>query len=182
MENNSFSNRLKAFMQYRKMSQTYLAQAMHIPFSTLNGYINGNREPSLEIVKDLSECLNCTLDYLLDVPAIPPYNPVAYMENKDSIIELISIDLSIDLLILKGWLNGQVFFGEEELKAISKLTSIPFSILIKSNPYIYLDNTFDNFILGLSELDDKQLHFLELSVNYEIAKRRYNTDKPKKHN
>lgn len=167
-------------MQYRKISQTYLAKAMDIPFSTLNGYINGNREPSLDIVKDLSKHLNCTLDYLLDIPAIPPYNPVAYMKDKESIIELIAIDLSINLTILKGWLNDQVFFSEEELKAISQLTDIPFSVLIKSNPYIYLDNTFGNFILGLPDLNDNQITLLQKGVEFEIAKRKYNDIKPTK--
>lgn len=48
-----------------KMTQTQLAEKVGVNSNTISQYELGKREPSLEILKKISQELNCSLDELV---------------------------------------------------------------------------------------------------------------------
>lgn len=48
------------------MTQKSLAKELHIPVSTLGGYVQGTSEPDFETLKLIANYFNVTTDYMLD--------------------------------------------------------------------------------------------------------------------
>ena len=61
-----FGDRLKDILEEKEITQKELATILNIAPTTLNGYITNKRQPNLELVKQISEILNVSTDYLLD--------------------------------------------------------------------------------------------------------------------
>ncbi len=62
---NVFSERLKAARERRGLSQSELASRSGLQPSAISHFETGNRSPSFENLKKLSDALNVTTDYLL---------------------------------------------------------------------------------------------------------------------
>ena len=62
----SFSERLRLLLEENNMTQKQLAINLHIPVSTLGGYIQGTSEPDFQMLKSIAEYFNVTTDYLLN--------------------------------------------------------------------------------------------------------------------
>lgn len=61
-----FGEKLEEILDDKGISQRALAKSLEIPASTLNGYINGYREPNLQTIRNISTVLNVSTDELLD--------------------------------------------------------------------------------------------------------------------
>lgn len=61
----SFANNLKNFRKAKGLNQEQLARKININRSTLSCYENGYREPTLKILKKMSEVLEVSLDELI---------------------------------------------------------------------------------------------------------------------
>lgn len=57
--------RLKLLLQEKQITQKQLSQNLHIAQSTLNGYINGYREPDFKMLDTLACYFDVSVDYLL---------------------------------------------------------------------------------------------------------------------
>ena len=62
----SFANNLKYFRKAKGLNQGQLANKININRSTLSCYENGYREPTLKILKKMSEVLEVSLDELIN--------------------------------------------------------------------------------------------------------------------
>ena len=62
----SFSNSLKIFREKAKLTQSELAKRIGVQTQTVWRWEHGEREPSLVVVKQLSEVLGCTESELLN--------------------------------------------------------------------------------------------------------------------
>lgn len=62
----SFSDRLRMLIDEWDITQKQLAGDLHIPVSTLGGYVQGTSEPDFQTLLLISEYFNVTTDYLLD--------------------------------------------------------------------------------------------------------------------
>ena len=56
---------IKAHREQKHMTQLELARNVEVTQSTISQYETGAREPSLVILKKLSELFNCTIDELV---------------------------------------------------------------------------------------------------------------------
>ena len=65
MENKMFQNRLKELRKEKKLSQEELGEAMNISGRTISYFEAGERTPSPEILNQLADIFNVTIDYLL---------------------------------------------------------------------------------------------------------------------
>ncbi|MBO5568523.1 MAG: helix-turn-helix transcriptional regulator [Aeriscardovia sp.] len=63
---NEFTEKLRMLMDERDMKQKDVAAALHIPVSTLGGYVQGKSQPDFAMLKLLSNYFNVSIDYLLD--------------------------------------------------------------------------------------------------------------------
>ena len=63
---NEFTEKLRMLMDERDMKQKDVAAALHIPVSTLGGYVQGKSQPDFAMLKLLSNFFNVSIDYLLD--------------------------------------------------------------------------------------------------------------------
>ena len=61
----SLGNRILELITERNISQKQLANDINIAPSTLNGYIQGNREPDIAMLYKISMYFNVTIDYLI---------------------------------------------------------------------------------------------------------------------
>ena len=61
-----FTEKLRMLMDERDMKQKDVAAALHIPVSTLGGYVQGKSQPDFAMLKLLSNFFNVSIDYLLD--------------------------------------------------------------------------------------------------------------------
>lgn len=60
-----FGIRLRELLDERDLSQKEFAAMLSIAPTTLNGYINGKREPSLELIVTIAKTMGVSTDYLL---------------------------------------------------------------------------------------------------------------------
>ncbi|CDA71490.1 sOS-response transcriptional repressors (RecA-mediated autopeptidases) [Ruminococcus sp. CAG:579] len=60
-----FDNRLKELRQKRKLNMKQAAQQLGIPYTTYVGYEKNEREPNSEVLLQLANFYNCSVDYLL---------------------------------------------------------------------------------------------------------------------
>lgn len=64
-----FNEILKELISERGLTQKQLAQQLHIPVSTLGGYVQGTSEPDFEVLKALAGYFEVSTDYLLGMNA-----------------------------------------------------------------------------------------------------------------
>lgn len=64
----TFSEILRILIDERDLTQKQLAQDLHIPVSTLGGYVQGTSEPDFETLKMLANYFHVSADYLLSIP------------------------------------------------------------------------------------------------------------------
>ena len=64
----SFSERLRALIEERRMTQIQLAFDLRIPVSTLGGYVQGTSEPDFDTLKVIASYFDVTTDFLLGHP------------------------------------------------------------------------------------------------------------------
>ena len=66
IKENEFTEKLRMLMDERDLKQKDVAVALHIPVSTLGGYVQGKSQPDFAMLKLLSNYFNVSIDYLLD--------------------------------------------------------------------------------------------------------------------
>ena len=64
-KNNTLGNRIKSRRQALNLSQSELAKQLNCTQAALSQYENGNREPGLNDLANIANCLHTTTDYLL---------------------------------------------------------------------------------------------------------------------
>lgn len=62
-----FCEILRALVEERNLTQKQVATDLHIPASTIGGYIQGTSEPDFETLKILAAYFHVSADYLLDM-------------------------------------------------------------------------------------------------------------------
>lgn len=60
-----FSERLKITRQEKKITQKYLADYLNIQERAYQNYEYGNREPNIDSLIKIADCLNVSIDYLV---------------------------------------------------------------------------------------------------------------------
>lgn len=94
-----FRERLKLLREDKGFTQKDLAEALSITVSTISHYENGTREPSIEILIQMSKILGVSVDYLIgntDVNILPEIMNKTYCK-KISTGELLQRALQLDL-------------------------------------------------------------------------------------
>ena len=66
-------NRILNLLNDKKITQKQFAADLHIPLTTLNGYIRNYREPDYAMIISIARLLNVTVDYLVGFTNIPHY-------------------------------------------------------------------------------------------------------------
>ncbi len=61
----NFSERFKEIREDRGFTQQELAEALHLTPATVSHYEKGNREPSLDVLVQIAEFLDVSVEYLL---------------------------------------------------------------------------------------------------------------------
>ncbi len=64
-EENIFAKRLREVREDLNLMQKEMAKKLDMPITTYNGYETGKRSPSLEILRNISDVLDISIDYLL---------------------------------------------------------------------------------------------------------------------
>ena len=59
------AERLKELRENKDLSQSELAEVMHISQSSISEYENGNQQPPLAMLTQLADFFNVNVDYLL---------------------------------------------------------------------------------------------------------------------
>lgn len=62
----TFSEKLKMLMKKAKISQKELAEKINITEPSMSNYINGNREPRIDVIVNMAHALNVTTDELIN--------------------------------------------------------------------------------------------------------------------
>ena len=65
----TFGERLKELMEERDLTQRQLGKELNIAASTLNGYVNDNREPDFQTLISFARYFQVSTDYLLGFPS-----------------------------------------------------------------------------------------------------------------
>lgn len=63
----NFGKRLTMLLEEKNMTQSELAEKAHTTNATISRYITGEREPKVENVIAIANCLDTSVDYLLGV-------------------------------------------------------------------------------------------------------------------
>lgn len=80
-----FSERLRALRTIKNLSQTALADMLHISVRTIIRYENGDRVPDIETACLLAKILNVSLDYLCGLSDNPhPFEELFPLEGEDA--------------------------------------------------------------------------------------------------
>lgn len=62
----TFSDKLRMLIEDSNLTQKRVAIELHIPVSTLGGYVQGTSEPDFETLKLIATFFGVTTDYLLN--------------------------------------------------------------------------------------------------------------------
>lgn len=70
----TFSERLKEIREDNDYSRQDLAAAIHVTSAAISNYENGNREPDIKTLLQISDFLNVSVDYLIGLANanVPP--------------------------------------------------------------------------------------------------------------
>lgn len=107
----SFGVTLKNLLAEKEISQKEFAAMLNIAPSTLNGYIKDNRQPDIDLIKDIAGALNVSTDYLLEFKGVAALSPkelllVSKLRELDSCQREIIYDL-VNITLKKSKENGQ---------------------------------------------------------------------------
>lgn len=84
--------RLKNLRQKMGLSQTDVARALGVSRQSYNFYENGKRDPDTEMLKNIADYFNVSVDYLLgrniDSSAQSSINPIGFTGDNSDIYEL----------------------------------------------------------------------------------------------
>lgn len=70
-----FRSRLRELRLLRGLSQTDLAEHIHVSATTINRYEQGERQPNIDTLKNISDFFSVDFNYLLGYPAgSPPWD------------------------------------------------------------------------------------------------------------
>ncbi len=84
----NFSKRLSEAIEYRGVSQKWLADKSNTTEATISRYMNGKASPAiLEILHDIAVALNVSADYLIGITNLP--------QSKESISEEEKVIISV---------------------------------------------------------------------------------------
>ena len=75
-----FGEKLKRLLEIKDIKHKDFARVLNISYSTLNGYLNTDRQPDFELVKKIASVLGVTTDYLLDYNHTPTAEPISVRE------------------------------------------------------------------------------------------------------
>ena len=79
----NFSNRLLAAIEYRGVSQKWLADNANTTEATISRYVNNKASPSILIVlRDVASALNVSSDYLIGLTNLPQSKDDIDIEEK----------------------------------------------------------------------------------------------------
>lgn len=73
-----FNEILKELITERGLTQKQLARELHIPVSTLGGYVQGTSEPDFEMLKAIAGYFSVSTDYLLGMTSP---NTISFQEE-----------------------------------------------------------------------------------------------------
>lgn len=62
-----FYEKLRMLIDERELTQKQIAHELHIPASTLGGYVQGTSEPDFDTLKLFASYFKVSSDYLLDI-------------------------------------------------------------------------------------------------------------------
>ena len=95
--------RIARLRKLHDLNQKELAHKLNIPTTTLSGYENNHREPPLDVLKDITNIFNISIDFLIN-------GKIGVIEEK--------IDSLVSKLI-SGTLNGNIVWLNVILREIS---------------------------------------------------------------
>ncbi|AUJ23624.1 hypothetical protein CAI16_15050 [Virgibacillus dokdonensis] len=110
MKKNSpvFGNRLKFLRKQRDLKQEDVAKSLGISRARYSHYENNHVEPDIEMLKNLSQFYNVSIDYLVG-------NSIKN-KNKD---EVLNIDPELEL-----WYKELPSNGEEDMRRLKKIWDV----------------------------------------------------------
>lgn len=104
----SLGDRLKEVLRSRNITQEELAEQANTTGATISRYISGTRTPKLELLSNIANVLNVSIDFLLSKTDIPKYSA----EQK----ELKKTEQAlIEMMKQEGWLNADFPVIEENI-------------------------------------------------------------------
>jgi len=123
-----FIKRLVELMENANMTQVELANKIGTTNVTISRYINGERNPRIEIITEIARAFNVSLDYLVGLPSTKNRR---FIEN-ESMIELYKIVSHL------GFLNNEHKLSTEQILLIKRLLEAnkDFVIALKRNSHI----------------------------------------------
>ena len=78
-----FHEILRLLIEERGLTQKQTAKDLHIPVSTMGGYVQGTSEPDVATLKRIAAYFQVSMDYLLDFPqksnSVPGENEILYI-------------------------------------------------------------------------------------------------------
>ena len=119
-----FKERLRELRNKKGLSQTKMGELLKITRQAYCHYENGKREPTQEVLKEISKILNCSIDYLLGNTNDPRPVDKQLAEINSAIYSDENKDSDNSVVIFNR--NGEVIrkkFSEEQMKYLEKFIS-----------------------------------------------------------
>jgi len=98
MEGNSFKTILKKLRDKKGLSQTQLANKLHVAQNTVSNWETGNREPDWEMMSVIANFFGVTMDFLLGRTETKNTSFVAETKGTFSIAETNEVDEILEAL------------------------------------------------------------------------------------
>ena len=83
-----FYIRLENLLEERNLTQKQLSLDLHIASSTVNGYVNNNREPDFATLVRFAQYFNVSTDYLLGLSSEKKPSPSSLSPAEGALIHL----------------------------------------------------------------------------------------------
>lgn len=88
-----FGYRLRALRKQKKLTQTQVALRLNLSKTTISGYENNTKTPSLDVLVQLSQFYGTTTDYLLGLSNHPVLVMDGISERQQEILKILLEEL-----------------------------------------------------------------------------------------
>ena len=146
---NNFSEKIKKFREENNLTQQDFADKVHVSRQAVSKWENGNSYPNYEILKDIADILNTTVDELLSKEEIDKETINVKHKNKRNLILIISIAFIAILSIIIGIIsltNSTKKVQDEVIEEKEEITKKYLGVILKSDDFYDIkDPTVEDF-------------------------------------
>lgn len=153
----NFGIKVKQLLEAKNITQKELAERANTTNATISRYVNGEREPKIDVASDIARALDVSVDYLLGYPVknrIRELREAAQKQQKD-----LSADIGVSQPTISEWESGRKEPSTKNAKKLADYFGVTVDYLLGRPEKDPRDMDDDEFYASLTEAERLLLEY-----------------------